>query len=43
VAVGGWWLLRYGADASDMFALIGVAMVVYGVCTALSVWRTPWQ
>ena len=43
VAVGGWWLLKHGADAQDMFALIGVAMVVYGVCTALSVWRTKWQ
>jgi putative MATE family efflux protein len=43
VAVGGWWLLKHGADAQDMFALIGVAMAVYGVCTALSVWRTKWQ
>jgi hypothetical protein len=42
VAVGGLWLLRTGASAADMFALVGVAMGVYGVATGLAMYWTSW-
>jgi hypothetical protein len=43
VIIGGWWLVRVEAPAWMMFALISVAMLLYGVCTALFVRFTSWE
>jgi len=42
VAVGGWWLAASGAEAWTLFALVGGAMVVFGLATALSVKLSRW-
>ena len=42
VAVGGWWLAAANAPAEQMFALVGLAMAVYGLATGLAVYVTPW-
>ena len=42
VGGGGWWLASMGAPAWTLFALVGAAMVVYGLGTALSVRLTRW-
>jgi Na+-driven multidrug efflux pump len=42
VGIGGWWLASSGAPAWALFALVGAAMVVYGLGTALSIRLTPW-
>lgn len=43
VMVGGAWLMWSGnASAHTLFALVAVAMALYGICTAWVVWRTPW-
>jgi len=42
VAVGGLWLASHQASAWHYFALVGLAMVVYGLSTALSVRLTRW-
>ena len=42
VGGGGWWLASTGAPASALFALVGAAMVVYGLGTALSIRLTRW-
>ena len=42
VAAGGLWMVRTGASAADMFALVGVAMGVYGVGTGLAMYWTSW-
>jgi Na+-driven multidrug efflux pump len=42
VAVGGWWLASSGAPAWTLFALVGAAMVVFGLSTAASVRLTRW-
>ena len=42
VGGGGWLLASMGAPAWQMFALVGVAMVVYGLATALSVRLSRW-
>ena len=42
VGVGGWWLASSGASAATLFALVGVAMAVYGLGTALSIHVTRW-
>lgn len=42
VGVGGWWLASSGAPASALFALVGVAMAVYGLGTALAIRVTRW-
>ena len=42
VGGGGWWLASAGAPAWTLFALVGVAMVVYGLGTALSIRLTRW-
>jgi putative MATE family efflux protein len=42
VALGGWWLVTIGAPAWTLFALVGAAMVIYGLGTALAVWTTRW-
>ncbi len=43
VAVGGLYLLRQGADASDMFVLISLAMLVYGVLTGIFMYCGRWD
>jgi MATE family, multidrug efflux pump len=43
VAVGGWWLAASGAPAWTLFALVGTAMVVFGLSTALSVYLSRWS
>ena len=42
VGIGGWWLASSGAPASALFALVGAAMVVYGLGTALAIRLTRW-
>jgi len=42
VALGGWWLASAGAPAWTLFALVGAAMVVFGVATAVSIRVTRW-
>jgi putative MATE family efflux protein len=42
VALGGWWLAASGAPAWTLFALVGTAMVVFGLSTALSIHLTRW-
>jgi len=42
VAFGGWWLASSGAPAWTLFALVGIAMVVFGLSTALSIRLTRW-
>jgi Na+-driven multidrug efflux pump len=42
VAVGGWWLASSGAEAWTLFALVGGAMVLFGLTTALSVRLSRW-
>jgi putative MATE family efflux protein len=43
VGLGGWWLASSGAPAWTLFALVGAAMVVFGLATALSVRMTRWD
>jgi Na+-driven multidrug efflux pump len=42
VATGGWWLASTSAPAWALFALVGAAMVVFGLATAGSVALTRW-
>jgi Na+-driven multidrug efflux pump len=42
VAIGGWWLASSGAPAWMLFALVGAAMVAYGLGTAASIALTRW-
>ncbi len=42
VGVGGWWLASSGAQAWTLFALVGVAMVVYGLGTVVAIKVTDW-
>jgi putative MATE family efflux protein len=42
VAIGGWWLVSSDAPAWTLFALVGGAMVVFGLTTAASVRLTRW-
>jgi Na+-driven multidrug efflux pump len=42
VGLGGWWLASISAPAWTLFALVGAAMVVFGLSTAASVWLTRW-
>ena len=42
VGIGGWWLSTSGAPAWTLFALVGGAMVVFGLATALSIKLTKW-
>ena len=43
VALGGWWLAASGAPAWTLFALVGIAMVVFGLTTALSIRMARWS
>src|SRR6202048_2989553 len=42
VACGGWWLASSGAPPWTLFALVGAAMVAYGLGTALAIRVTRW-
>ncbi len=42
VAVGGWGLVQAAAPVWAMFALIGAAMLLYGLTTALTVYYVRW-
>jgi Na+-driven multidrug efflux pump len=42
VGIGGMWLAWVHAPAWTLFALVGAAMVVFGLSTAASVWLTRW-
>ncbi|MDO9060339.1 MAG: MATE family efflux transporter, partial [Bradyrhizobium sp.] len=42
VALGGWWLVSIDAPASALFALVGAAMVLFGLGVAVSVHFTRW-
>jgi Na+-driven multidrug efflux pump len=42
VAIGGWWLALSDAPAWTLYALVGAAMVVFGVSTAASIRLTRW-
>jgi hypothetical protein len=43
VVLGGWLLSSTGAPAWTLFALVGIAMVVFGLSTALSIRLTRWE
>jgi MATE family, multidrug efflux pump len=43
VGLGGWWLVSINAPAWTLFALVGAAMVVFGLGTALSIRLTRWD
>jgi putative MATE family efflux protein len=43
IAGGGWWLAASGAPVWSLFALVGSAMVVYGLTTAAAVYGTAWD
>jgi putative MATE family efflux protein len=42
VLIGGFWLVNAGAPAWMLFALVGIAMAVYGVASAFSLWIVDW-
>jgi hypothetical protein len=42
VIVGGIWLTQNNGSATQMFGLIALGMVSYGVLTAIAVWKTNW-
>ncbi|MCX7261466.1 MAG: MATE family efflux transporter [Burkholderiales bacterium] len=42
VIVGGIWLTQNNGSIDQMFALIALGMVSFGVLTALAVWKTKW-
>jgi putative MATE family efflux protein len=42
VGLGGWWLVSIDAPAWALFALVGAAMVLFGLGVAASVWLTRW-
>ncbi len=42
IALGGWWLVANDHQAWTMFALVGAAMVAYGIGTVVAIRVTPW-
>jgi putative MATE family efflux protein len=42
VGLGGWWLASAGAPVWTLFALVGIAMTVFGLAIAASVRLTRW-
>jgi Na+-driven multidrug efflux pump len=42
VGLGGWWLASSGAPAWTLFALVGAAMIVFGLSTVLFIRVTRW-
>src|SRR3954465_3885852 len=43
VVIGGWWLVSIHSPAWTLFALVGGAMIVFGLSTAASVRFTRWD
>src|SRR6266404_6576928 len=43
VGIGGWWLVSIDAPAWTLFALVGAAMIVFGLSTAATVRLTRWS
>jgi putative MATE family efflux protein len=43
VGLGGWWLVSVNAPAWTLFALVGAAMIVFGLGTAASIYLTRWS
>jgi putative MATE family efflux protein len=43
VGIGGWWLASINAPARTLFALVGAAMIVFGLCTIAAVRFTRWS
>jgi Na+-driven multidrug efflux pump len=43
VGIGGWWLASINAPAWTLFALVGAAMIVFGLCTIAAVRFTRWS
>ena len=42
VGIGGWWLAAASAPAWTLFALVGAAMVAFGLATIVSIRLTRW-
>jgi putative MATE family efflux protein len=42
VSAGGVWLSQNNGTAAQMFMVIAIGMVCYGVLTAITVWKTNW-
>ena len=42
VGIGGWWLATASAPAWTLFALVGAAMVAFGLATIISIRLTRW-
>jgi len=42
VGIGGWLLVSIDAPAWTLFALVGAAMIVFGLSTAASIRLTRW-
>jgi hypothetical protein len=42
VIAGGIWLTQHNGSVAQMFGLIALGMVSYGVFTAIAVWKTDW-
>ena len=42
VGIGGWWLASIHAPAWTLFALVGAAMIAFGLSTAASIRLTHW-
>lgn len=42
VALGGIWLTQHQGTAPQMFSLIALGMVVYGLATAMAVYKVSW-
>ena len=43
VGIGGWWLASIHAPAWTLFALVGAAMIAFGLSTAASICLTHWD
>ena len=43
VGIGGWWLASIHAPAWTLFALVGAAMIAFGLSTAASIRLTHWN
>jgi ABC-type uncharacterized transport system permease subunit len=43
IIAGGWWIAATDQPAPTLFALIGLAMVAYGLATVAAVYLTRWS
>jgi hypothetical protein len=43
ILLGAMWLSGGGFDSRAMFALVAMAMVVYGAASALALWCADWN